>query len=74
MKNPFSKIRLFWQETAGELKKAVWPTRKELKESTIVVIVGIFIVGFYVSVVDFSLHQVVELFTTWAEKGIGFIR
>lgn len=70
MKNPFSAIRIFWSETMGELKKATWPTRKELKESTIVVIVGIALLGFYVGIIDFSLFQVVNLFSDWAQFGI----
>ena len=49
----------------GELKKATWPTWKELKESTIVVIIAIFLLGAYISVVDFSLFEVVNLFTSW---------
>jgi len=71
MKNPFAKIRTFWGEMTGELKKASWPTWRELKESTIVVIIAIAILGAYVSIVDFSLYQVVSLFTKWAQFGIG---
>ena len=65
MKNPFTAIRVFWSELVTELKRVAWPTRKELKESTIVVIVGIAILGVYTSIVDFSLFQVVNLFTGW---------
>ncbi len=57
-------------EMVGELKKASWPNRKELRDSTIVVLVGIAVLGVYVSVVDFSLFQVVQLFTSWARFGI----
>ena len=56
----------------GELKKAAWPIRKELKDLTIVVLIGIVIVGAYVSLVDFSLFQVVSLFSSWAKNGISF--
>lgn len=70
MKNPFSTIRTFWNETVGELKKASWPTRKELKESTVIVIIGIALLGFYVGIVDFSLFQVVNLFSNWAQYGM----
>ena len=47
----------------GELRKASWPTWLELKESTIVVLIAIGLLGAYVSIVDFSLFQVVNLFT-----------
>ena len=63
--NPFRKIRVFWGETIVELKKASWPDRTELRDSTIVVIVGVAILGVFVSIVDFSLFQVVSLFTDW---------
>lgn len=63
MKNPFRSLRTFYYETVNELKKSSWPDRKELKDSTIVVIIAIGLIGAYVSLVDFSLFQVVSLFT-----------
>lgn len=65
MKNPFRSIRTFSGETVSELKKADWPTRTELRDSTIVVLVAIVLLGLYVSIADFSLFQVVNLFTGW---------
>lgn len=65
MTNPFRKIRLFYSETVLELKKASWPTRIELRDATIVVIIAALIIGVFVSIVDFSLFQVVSLFTEW---------
>jgi preprotein translocase subunit SecE len=61
--NPFAKIRTFYRETLAELSKASWPSFAELRESTIVVIVGVAILGFFISVSDFSLSNWVELFT-----------
>ncbi|MCH6258729.1 preprotein translocase subunit SecE [Puniceicoccaceae bacterium K14] len=63
MKNPFSKIRLFGSETITELKKASWPGPAELRDSTIVVLVAIVILGVFISVADFSLANVVTLLT-----------
>lgn len=71
MKNPFVKIRLFWQELIAELKKVAWPTKKELKNSTFVVIIAIAILGTYITIVDFSLFQVVNLFTSWVKPGLN---
>ncbi len=65
MKNPFRSIRIFAGETLVELKKATWPTKTELRDSTIVVIVAIAIVGLFIAVADFSLANVVNLFTGW---------
>lgn len=44
-----------------ELRKASWPTWHELREFTIVVILGIIFLGAFVSLVDFSLFQIVDL-------------
>ncbi len=63
MKNPFRSTRIFAGETITELKKATWPTRTELKDSTIVVIIAVIILGIFISIADFSLFQVVYLFT-----------
>lgn len=65
MKNPFRSVRIFAGETVGELKKATWPTRTELRDSTLVVLIAMMILGFFTSITDFSLYQVVNLFTTW---------
>ena len=64
MKNPFPVIRIFVGEMAGELKKASWPTRQELRDSTIVVIVASGLLGLFTSISDFALYQVVGLFTS----------
>ena len=63
MKNPFRSTRIFVGEIVEELKKATWPTRQELRDSTIVVIVAAVILGLFTSISDFALYQVVDLFT-----------
>jgi preprotein translocase subunit SecE len=63
MKNPFRSTRIFLGEMVGELQKATWPTKAELRDSTIVVVVAAFIMGVFTSISDFSLTQVVVLFT-----------
>ena len=65
MKNPFSSVRIFVGEMVDELKKATWPTRAELRDSTIVVIVAAVLLGLFTSISDFALYQVVDLFTSW---------
>lgn len=65
MNNPFRGVRIFWGELIDELKKASWPTKKELRDSTIVVLIAIALLGGYTAVVDFSLHNVVALLSSW---------
>jgi len=63
MKNPFRSTRIFLGEMIDELQKASWPTKAELRDSTIVVIVAALILGVFTSISDFSIGQVVLLFT-----------
>ena len=65
MKNPFRSTRIFIGETTDELKKCTWPTKTELRDSTIVVVAAAAILGVFTSISDFSLTQVVILFTDW---------
>ncbi|HVS51439.1 MAG TPA: preprotein translocase subunit SecE [Opitutaceae bacterium] len=63
MKNPFRSTRIFFGEMVDELQKASWPTKAELRDSTVVVVVAIAILGVFTAISDFSLLQVVTLFT-----------
>ena len=65
MKNPFRSIRIFVVEMIDELKKAAWPTRIELRDSTVVVIVAALLLGLFTSISDFALYHVVNLFTSF---------
>jgi preprotein translocase subunit SecE len=63
MKNPFRKIRIFYGETVTELKKASWPTRRELRDFTVVVFIAVVILGSFIAISDFSLMNWIEFFT-----------
>ena len=68
MANPFRSVRLFASELVGELQKASWPTKSELKDSTIVVIVACMLLGLFTSISDFALLNVVDVVTEWVSK------
>ena len=51
----------FVQETREELKKCSWPTWDELKGSTVVVMVSIFLLGAFTVLVDYILHLAVRV-------------
>jgi preprotein translocase subunit SecE len=63
MANPFRSVRIFFSELVAELQKASWPTREELKDSTIVVIVACLLLGVFTSISDFALFQFVDAVT-----------
>ena len=54
------KTQLFLQEVVGELKKVSWTTRKELVDSTIVVVVSIFVLAVVVGILDYFLTMFLE--------------
>lgn len=51
-RNPFSRIALFIRQVINELKKVVTPTRKELVNFTIVVLVFVIIMMGLVALLD----------------------
>ena len=53
-------LRVFLTEVAAELKKCAWPTRPELFDSTVVVIVSVAMLGAFVAVCDVVLRALVR--------------
>lgn len=62
LKNIFNKINNFIKEAIAELKKVIWPTKKELKNSTIVVITTIIIASIFIGLIDIFFTKVLTLF------------
>ena len=56
----FTKVQLFLQEVVLELKKVTWTTRRELVDSTIVVVSSIFAMTVVVGVLDYFLTMFLE--------------
>ena len=63
MTNPFMKVRNFLNEVAAELKKSSWPTRKELMDSTMVVIVTVLVLGLFVAAADVIFLRIIGFLT-----------
>jgi len=51
-------------ETREELRKCSWPTRDELKGSTLVVLVSIVLLGGFTVIVDFIVSSLVKAVMT----------
>ena len=45
-------VRTFLDEVVAEMRKTSWPTRQELVQSTVVVIISVLMVGLFVAVCD----------------------
>lgn len=61
MKERWQQLVQFLQEVRIELKKVNWPRRKEVVGSTVVVIVSVFIVSFFLGAIDVILQRLLTL-------------
>ena len=62
--NFFARTVDFFREVKVELKKVVWPTRKQTTGTTVVVVVFVFIVAVFLGVFDYSLSKLVQVVLT----------
>ena len=62
MKEFLRTAQQFFREVRVELKKVTWPSRKETVASTSVVLITVFLVGFYLGVVDLGLSRLIKIF------------
>ena len=63
MEKVLTAVRNFVTDTNAELKKCTWPNRRELWESSILVIVTIFMVTALIFVIDKLFLYIFELLT-----------
>ena len=52
----------FLRDLKGEFKKIVWPSKKQIINNTIVVIVAIIVIGVFIWAIDLGLAALVKLF------------
>jgi len=55
--NPFVRIWTFLKEVVAELKKVIWPTRREMITYTIVVLVFVVLMTAFISGVDLAFGK-----------------
>lgn len=55
------KIKTFFDEVFVELKKVVWPTKKQVTTSTIVILIVVFITAIYLNLVDMGFSYLMNL-------------
>ncbi|MDR0325565.1 MAG: preprotein translocase subunit SecE [Oscillospiraceae bacterium] len=56
------RIARWFRETKSELKKVVWPTRKQLANNTAIVLVSVIVVGAVISALDAVFLLVIHRF------------
>jgi preprotein translocase subunit SecE len=52
-----AQLREFFKDVRVEFFKTSWPTRQELRDSTVVVIVAVLLVSVFIGIVDWLLMQ-----------------
>ncbi|WP_337291417.1 preprotein translocase subunit SecE [Candidatus Methylomirabilis sp.] len=57
MMERWQQLVQFLKEVRTELKKVSWPARKEVVGSTVVVIVSVFILSFFLGAIDITLQK-----------------
>jgi preprotein translocase subunit SecE len=50
----------FLREVKTELKKVTWPSKKDALSGTVIVLVAVFIVAFFLGIVDWGLSNLVK--------------
>ena len=58
--SPFTAITDYIKDVRIEMSKVTWPTRRELRESTLVVIVMVFVIAIFIGIVDRALSYAFE--------------
>ncbi|MDF1524795.1 MAG: preprotein translocase subunit SecE [bacterium] len=53
------RTRIFFTDVRVELKKVSWPSRQDTMSSTGVVLVVVFIISFYLGIIDILLSRMV---------------
>lgn len=57
----FERITRFFHDVRSEMKSVTWPTKADLKEGTIVVVVMSSLVAIFLALVDLGFGRIVEL-------------
>ena len=52
-----NRIRRYFTETIGELRKVTWPTRREATNLTIIVLAVTVVVGMYLGIMDYFFSR-----------------
>ena len=50
----------FLREVKTELKKVTWPSRKDVLSGTAVVLVAVFVIAFFLGIVDSGLSRLIK--------------
>ena len=58
----FSRVKRFFKDIMGELKKVAWPSKKQVINNSTVVIVVVIISSIGISLIDYFFGLIIRLF------------
>jgi len=58
------RLKRFWRESVGELRKVTWPTPKEAWELTKIVLIVTLIMSAVLGIMDFVFSRLIGLLVT----------
>ena len=58
----FSRVKRFFKDIVGELKKIQWPSKKQVMNNATVVIVVVIISSIGISLIDYFFGLIIRLF------------
>jgi preprotein translocase subunit SecE len=56
-----TRLRRYFTEVASELRKVSWPTREQVRNLTVLVFAISFVVGLYITALDFVFRTLIAL-------------
>jgi preprotein translocase subunit SecE len=54
------RVQQFYREVLAEIRRVAWPSRADVLSSTVVVVVVVFVLAFFLGAVDVGLSRIVE--------------
>jgi preprotein translocase subunit SecE len=54
------RVQQFFREVLAEFRRVSWPSRADVMSSTVVVVVVVFVLAFFLGAVDVGLSRIVE--------------
>jgi preprotein translocase subunit SecE len=69
VKDSWVRLKTFFQEVNAEAKKVTWPSFKEVRDTTIVVIIAVIIFGVFLYLVDLALGELLKLLFRMVRQG-----
>jgi len=67
----FDGIRQFFHEVALEMKKVSWPTRTEVVNTTMIVVIALFFFAFFLFGADIVLAYAIKMLEAGAKRIFG---